>query len=98
MSGIGDNIKGAVKETLGKFTGNESKQQEGHEQRAQGVGQQKLNQEENYANDNTNNKPGSGLKEAGGAAKENLGYAVGNPGMEQSGRQARAQGKGEQHL
>ncbi|KAJ1798729.1 hypothetical protein LPJ59_002316 [Coemansia sp. RSA 2399] len=96
MSGLGNQVKGAVKETLGKFTGNDNKEQEGHEQRAQGVGEQQLNQQQD--NSSTGNKASSGMREAGGAVKENVGQAVGNQDMQDAGRQARAQGKGEQQL
>ncbi|KAJ2544566.1 hypothetical protein EV175_005888 [Coemansia sp. RSA 1933] len=96
MSGIGDQVKGAVKETLGKFTGNSNKEQEGHQQRAQGLGEQQLSQQQNESS--TANKAASSAKQAGGTAQEKIGQAVGNEDMQKAGRQARAQGLGEHQI
>ncbi|KAJ1668774.1 hypothetical protein IW140_000156 [Coemansia sp. RSA 1813] len=102
MSNVYNQAAGAVKETLGKITGNESREQEGHNQRAQGLGEQQLNKDEqqraNIRDDPSLNKASGGMREAGGAAKEKFGQAMGNEDMQSAGRQARAQGKGEQNI
>ncbi|KAJ2079918.1 hypothetical protein H4R24_003447 [Coemansia sp. RSA 988] len=99
MSNIVNQAAGAMKEGLGKLTGNEQKREEGHSQRAQGVGEQKLQNEAQNAKENpTANQAKGGMQEAGGTAKEKLGRAMGNPDMQKEGRNLRSQGKGEQEI
>ncbi|KAJ2807674.1 hypothetical protein H4R20_001184 [Coemansia guatemalensis] len=99
MSNFVNQATGAMKEGLGKLTGNEQRKEEGHAQRAQGVGEQKLQNEGQSAKQNpAANQAKGGMQQAGGAAKENIGKAMGNPDMQQQGRNLRSQGKGEQEI
>ncbi|KAI9503166.1 hypothetical protein GGI25_001908 [Coemansia spiralis] len=106
MENIVNKTTGILKENVGYVIGNERMEREGHDQRAQAVGQQQLDQQEqerqqkiNEAKNDPNlNRAGGATQEAGGAAKETLGKILGNESMQAEGHNDRVQGKGEQKI
>lgn len=80
MAGRSEELKGKMKEGLGKLTGDEALE-------AEGTGQQKAGE--------TQRKASGAINEAKGSVKDTLGDALDSPTMEAEGKADRLRGKAE---
>ncbi|KAJ1813587.1 hypothetical protein LPJ56_003917 [Coemansia sp. RSA 2599] len=96
MSNLYNQAAGATKEALGNVTGNKELADRGRKQWAEGKGEHEIQKDSALREENNPNlhRTGDSMKQAGGAAKEKLGQAIGNERMESEGRAKRAEGVG----
>lgn len=93
IEGIGHQIKGVLKETLGKFIGDSKLQHDGAEERKEGQTQSAAGSDPaQVAGIDTDRLVGIG-RQIKGALTEGIGNVIGNPSLEESGRVERAAGK-----
>ncbi|KAJ2703745.1 hypothetical protein FB645_003766 [Coemansia sp. IMI 203386] len=96
MSNLFNQAAGATKEAFGNMTGNKDLAHKGRQQWAEGKGEHEI-QKDKALNEQENpnlHRAGDSMKQAGGAAKEKLGQAMGNDKMQSEGRAMRAEGTG----
>ncbi|KAJ1741164.1 hypothetical protein LPJ78_001666 [Coemansia sp. RSA 989] len=102
MSGFINKAAGNMEAGLGKIIGDEEMRKRGEDRAYQGHGQQQRQEDEAKRQANIDDAKNSSMaqkakgaaEQAGGTLKQGAGRAVGNPGMEQAGREARDQGIG----
>lgn len=93
IEGIGHQIKGVFKETLGKFIGDSKLRHDGAEERKEGQTQSTAGSDpDQVAGIDTDRLVGIG-RQIKGALTEGIGNLIGNPSLEESGRVERAAGK-----